>query len=114
MELQNAFQFKKKSNEAINRKDDTEANFDTFIPMINDSVKHFTQSNNADSTCTRFIRKKFVCIIVFLISIITVCQLIDTILDKIPNHQFENITTLLSKFISHGLEVAQNSTLNLK
>ena len=111
MELQNAFQFKKKSNEAINRKDDTEANFDTFIPMINDSVKHFTQSNNADSTCTRFIRKKFVCIIVFLISIITVCQLIDTILNKLPNHEFVNISQLLSKYFFDDLAVSHNETL---
>jgi len=111
MELQNAFQFKKKSNEALNRKDDTEANFDTFIPMINDSVKHFTQSNNADSTCTRFIRKKFVCIIVFLISIITVCQLIDTILNKLPNHEFVHISTLLSKYFFDDLAIPHNETL---
>ena len=107
----NPLLIKKHSSQPIIRGDDIKTEYNAFIPIINDPITNYTQPKIDDSTCTRFMRKKFFCIIVFLFSIITCCQLFDTFLTKISNDDFETISTVLSKSLKY-IFYKLNSTRN--
>lgn len=70
-----------------------------------------TESPSNDSLCTRYIRKKFFCIIAFLCSIIAIMQVLNTVASKLSGDditslyghifkQLEKINTESSNFLN--------------
>ena len=111
MESHDTLSIIKKPNQPIYSEDPTETNYDSFIPMIT----NFSTPKTDDSRCTRCVRKKFVCIIVFLISIIACCQLLNTILSKIALNDVDNVSQLTTKVFSKLFTTKYNvSTDNAK
>lgn len=65
------------------------------------------ESSTSDSLCTRYIRKKFFCIIAFLCSIIAVMQVLNTIASKLSG---DDITSMYGN-IFHLIEKINDSSL---
>lgn len=57
-----------------------------------------TVSEN-DSLCTKFIRKKFLCIMTFLITIIAAMQVFKTIVDKMSNDDISSLYGFVLKSV---------------
>ena len=61
-----------------------------------------------DSLCTRFIRKKFFCIMTFLIAIITVMQVINTITENLSG---DNINSIFGHALKYYEKFMNKSTI---
>jgi hypothetical protein len=82
-------------------RDESELFLHNFTPMI-DTLQNMNKNNPADSTCTRVIRKKFFCICVFFMTIITIMYFCTTVVDKLSQndiqHLYKSITQFARKF----------------
>lgn len=68
-----------------------------YIDLNRDDREYrVVNKNESDDQCTRCIRKKFKCIMLFLLAIITVTQLLDTIFSKLENYSIEPIVKIFS------------------
>ena len=81
-----------------------------YIPsVLLDQAKIKNDPN--DSLCTRYIRKKFLCIMTFLFSIIAAMQILNTVVNKLSN---DDITSLyghiLKKFSIYSAFSSYNSS----
>jgi ABC-type phosphate/phosphonate transport system permease subunit len=79
-------------------------NPDTFIhsftPML-DTLQHFQKKDNRndDSTCTRFVRKKFICIIIFLLTLMVCLNFFNTVTEKLSQDDVQQIYKGMSRFM---------------
>lgn len=53
---------------------------------------------NENNLCIRFIRKKFKCIIIFLLTIIALSELLNNILSKVDKSFFQNLSNKISNY----------------
>ena len=106
MDSQNTLPINKMLHKPIYSEDSEEKTYESFIPMIS----NFSTPKTDDSTCTRCVRKKFVCIIVFLIAIIACCQLLNTILSKISLNDVDNVSQLATKLFTTMFETKDNKS----
>lgn len=73
-------------------KTDTDIFIHSFTPML-DTLQNINKNDNnvADSTCTRFIRKKFMCIIIFLFTLIVIMNFFNTVTEKLSQENVQDI-----------------------
>lgn len=79
-------------------KDDTEVYIHSFTPML-DTFQKMNDNQIADSTCTRFIRKKFFCIIVFLITLIVIMNFFTTVTEKLSQDNVQDIYGMIGQIM---------------
>lgn len=82
---------KKLSNKP--HKKDTDVYIHSFTPML-DTLQNLSAKNDndiADSTCTRFVRKKFLCIILFLVTIMVIMNFFNTVTEKLSQENVQDI-----------------------
>jgi hypothetical protein len=91
----------------------------TSVPLLtNEEIKidMLTQKSIKDSKCTRFVRKKFVCIIIFLLFLIAMLEFFTTLTDKLSENHLSDIFILFSNILNKHIpiEVYVNDTTKLK
>jgi len=85
-------------------KDNQRLNTDTlihsFTPML-DTLQNINKNDNRidDSACTRFIRKKFVCIIIFLLTLMVFMNFFNTITEKLSQDDVQQIYKSTVKYM---------------
>jgi hypothetical protein len=79
---------------------DTDTIIHSFTPML-DTLQNTIKNDNKndDSTCTRIVRKKFICIIIFLLTLIVFMNLFNTVTEKLSQDDVQEIYQSLTKFI---------------
>jgi len=88
----------------LSNKDDHVLNTDTlihsFTPML-DTLQNINKNDNKsdDSTCTRFVRKKFICIIIFLLTLMVFMNFFNTITEKLSQDDVQQIYQSVAKFV---------------
>lgn len=88
----------------------------SFTPMLEKTVENMNKNadqNPTDSTCTRFVRKKFICIIVFFMAIITMLNFFGAVTEKLSEENVQQIyrglSTIMKKISPYIIEES-NST----
>lgn len=97
-------------------KNDTDIIIHSFTPMLD--TLHQTMNkydhDNADSTCTRFLRKKFYCIVIFLILLIVAMNFFNTVTEKLSQENVQDIygtvVQVLKKIPNYLIPKAKNIT----
>jgi hypothetical protein len=86
-----------------------------FLPMIEDTMKKCknTQDTINNDTCTRFVRKKFMCIILFLIMIIIGINFFNTITEKLSQENVQDIYKTMTQMMKKIPQVAYNISKNV-
>jgi hypothetical protein len=81
---------KKVSNKT--HKDDTDVYIHSFTPML-ETLQNMNKNDNsiADSTCTRFVRKKFMCIVLLLITVMVIMNFFNTVTEKLSQENVQDI-----------------------
>jgi hypothetical protein len=77
---------------------DNDVVIDSFSPML-DTLQNMNRKNPADSTCTRFIRRKFFCIVVFFLSAIMAMNFLSTVLEKLSQDDVQQIYRSMTQLI---------------
>lgn len=81
------------------------------IPLIDTKMDLINKNN--DSKCTRFMRKKFFCIIVILLFSIAMLEFFTAITEKLSDNHISNMYSFLSNNFKKYLDnVKYNITLN--
>lgn len=73
-----------------------------FHGFITNEIKT-TQVEDKDDLCTRFIRKKFKCILIFFITIISISELLTTIFSKTDLSVLQNLYQKILSFNTSSL-----------
>jgi hypothetical protein len=73
-----------------NQPNESQSFIHNFTPMI-DTLQNMNQNNPADSTCTKFVRKKFICICIFFMTLMTIMSLLTTITEKLSQNDVQQI-----------------------
>lgn len=75
---------------------------EAFLPQENNCIKCENYANNLeDDMCVRCLRKKFKCIVIFILLFISVSQCLLLIIDKISE---ENLNKIVSKLLKNNTE----------
>jgi Fe2+ transport system protein B len=101
---------KKVSN--MTHQKDTDIYMHSFTPMLDtlQNLNNKNDSNIADSTCTRFVRKKFMCIILFLVTIMVIMNFFTTVTEKLSQENVQDIYGTMVQVIKKILPNAKNGT----
>lgn len=84
--------------------------------LVNKNEKMLTNENNIenDSLCTKFIRKKFLCIMTFLFTVIAVMHVLNTIVSKLSGDDisslYGHILTSVEKLMMKSSFLKTNSS----
>jgi Fe2+ transport system protein B len=99
----------KKPNQSIN---DPEC-VDSAIPLMTNTeiLTMPVEKSKNDSKCTRFIRKKFACIIIFLLLFIAVFEFFKTVTEKLSEDHVNNLYNLFSKSLDKFSLFTNNKTI---
>ena len=93
-------------------KNDSDIIIDSLSPMLETfQIMNKNDNRNADSTCTRFVRKKFMCIIVFLITFMVAINFFNTITEKLSQ---ENVQDIYGTMVQLMKKIPQLSILRVK
>jgi hypothetical protein len=95
--------------------DSTDITIHSFTPMLDQTLEKMNKYDNPnDSTCTKFIRKKFICIIVLLMALITMMNLFGAITEKLSHQDVQQIyrgmAYVVKKVTNHDVSTKNNST----
>jgi hypothetical protein len=81
----------------------------SFTPML-DNLQNIKNDNRTDdSTCTRFVRKKFVCIIIFLLTLMVFMNFFNTITEKLSQDDVQQIYKSMLKYMKKIPQVMSNN-----
>jgi hypothetical protein len=71
------------------------------ITMFRDTIDNVidSEATNDDSMCHRFLRKKFICIVIFFLACITALNAFTTVTEKLSDEHVSQIYSLLAKNI---------------
>jgi hypothetical protein len=84
---------------------------DTDETIYSAMLQHIrVPTSNNDSLCTRFIRKKFICIIVFLFVCITALNCFTTITEKLSENHVSELYSIISQNINKMYKRLENTT----
>ena len=92
---------------------DNDVIIDSLSPML-DTLQNMNRKNPADSTCTRYIRRKFFCIIVFVLCTIMIVNFMNTVMEKLSQDDVQQIyrsITQLVKKLPFQLVNSRNNTV---
>jgi hypothetical protein len=74
-----------------------------------DRISHrYVQENEEDNLCVRFIRKKFKCIVILLLFLITLIELLNNVVLKVDDNLFK---TFISYMMSNNNITSTNSEI---
>jgi hypothetical protein len=84
------------------------------IPMLQETIDDIKKPKEYDSYCTRFARKKFVCIVIFCLLTITLLNFFTTVTEKMSDDQVSRMYSLLGKTLNkiYSTPILYNQTNN--
>jgi hypothetical protein len=74
-----------------NKQPETDIFIHSFTPMLDTLHQNLNIDNSNDSLCTRFIRKKFFCIMCFFMVIIICMHFFNTVTEKLSQNDVQQI-----------------------
>ncbi len=97
-----------------NKINEDDRKIDIETPMIQTTTQYnkTAERANVDSTCTRFVRKKFVCIIIFLMAIIAIMNFFGAVTEKLSQENVQQIYRGMAHIFHKFNHMYQNNTLN--
>ena len=97
-------------------KTDTDIIIQPFLPMIEDTMNKCSNGKdtiNTASTCTRVIRKKFMCIMLLMILTIIALNFFNTVTDKLSQENVQDIYQTMTQMIRKIPQIGYNASNNI-
>jgi hypothetical protein len=102
--------FRNVSTQPNPNREESDSFLHNFTPMI-DTLQNMNQSNPADSACTKFIRKKFICICIFFMTVMTIMYFFTSVTEKLSQNDVQQI---YRGFVQVIRKIAPNTPLTYK